>query len=151
MVSACTASSPTQAPPADAEEPPPPQAPTTTGGEGRVTVAVPPAAAERLLAVDHGAFVVTAQGTHREFELAAVLRRAGGRLHRFTVGSDGPLGGRTLRDADVRDTHGVAVIAVRHDGAWTFGPSGDARIDPGDEVFVAGPRQAVTRFMEVAR
>jgi len=150
VVSAASTTTQPRTDPEEGTPPSPPTAPTTTGGEGRVTVAVPPDDAERLLSVDRGAVVVTARGTGREFELAALLRRAGGRIRRFTVASDGPLGGTTLRDADVRDTHGVAVLAVRHDGTWTFGPHGDARVDPGDEVFVAGPRAAVTRFLEVA-
>lgn len=134
------------------EDSPPvsPTAPTTTGGEGRVTVAVSPSDAETLLGVDHGAIVVTARGTQREFELVSLIRRSGGRIRRVTVGVDGPLAGMTLRDANVRDDHDVVVLAVRHDNEWIVGPDGDTRIDSGDDVFVAGERTAVARFTEVA-
>lgn len=127
-----------------------PTAPTTTGGEGRVTVAVTSGEAELLLANNRGSFVVTARGTRREFELVSLIRRAGGRIRRLTVGEAAPFGGQTLADANLREAYGVVALAIRHDGSWTFGPHGDARLDPGDDIFVAGPRSAVTGFEEVA-
>lgn len=134
----------------DSTPAPSPTAPTTTGGDGRVTVAVTPPDAQTLLGVDGAAIVVTSRGTRREFELVALIRRAGGRIRRLTAAGDGPLDGATLRAVNLREDYAVVMLAVRRDGTWVFGPDGDTRIDAGDDVFVAGERSAVTRFVEVA-
>jgi len=145
-------------------------APTTDGGEGRVTVAVPRADSDLLLRADRGRIVVCSRGTRREYELLSLLRRAGKRIRRVQVG-DGPLAGTTLGAASVRETHGVAILAIKHadddesggrrwgrrrrrptgDGTrrWEFSPRGDARIDAGDELFVVGTRDALNAFEEV--
>lgn len=138
--------------PAEGETAPAPSKPasgTTTGGEGRVTVAVDRSTAETLLGVDAGSMVVRSRGTRREFELVSLLRRAGQRLRRFSVGAESDLAGNTLGEMTLRETHGVAVVAVRHDGEWTMAPRGSTRLDAGDEFFVVGPRDAFDRFAEV--
>ncbi|WP_254545968.1 potassium channel family protein [Halomarina pelagica] len=124
-------------------------APTTAGGEGRVTVAVSRADARHLLGSESATVVVEARGTRREFELLAVLRRAGQRVRRIAVG-DGPLAERTLGALAVRDEYDVAVLAVRQDGAWRFAPRGSTRLRAGDELYAVGSRDALTRFAEVA-
>ncbi|QDX40711.1 potassium channel family protein [Salarchaeum sp. JOR-1] len=121
----------------------------TTGGEGRVTVAVDRADATALLAAESGTVVVRSRGTRREFELVSLLRRAGHRIRRVSVGADSDLVGHTLAESDIRAEHGVAVLAVRHDGAWTMAPRGSARLTAGDDAFVAGSRDALERFSEV--
>jgi len=125
-------------------------APVTDGGEGRITVATDRASAETLVAASEGAVVVTARGTRREFELLSLLRRTGNRVRRLTVRADGPLDGTTLRDADVRDAYGVAVIALRHDGSWTVAPRGDTAVAGGDDCFVVGTREKLNAFAEAA-
>ncbi|MFC7153956.1 potassium channel family protein [Halomarina halobia] len=137
---------------ADADDVPDPvvSAPTTAGGAGRVTVAVPPADARRLLGGGTATVVVEARGTRREFELLAVLRRAGQRVARIAVG-DGLLADQTLGTLAVRDEYGVAVLAVRQDGSWRFAPRGSTRLRAGDELYAVGERDALSRFAEVAR
>jgi len=122
---------------------------TTAGGEGRVTLAVDRAAAESLLAAESGSVVVLSRGTRREFELVSLLRRAGQRLRRFSIGAESELAGRTLAESDPRGTYGVAVVAVRHDGEWTMAPRGSTRIESSDEVFAVGPRDQLDAFAEV--
>ncbi|WP_121820466.1 potassium channel family protein [Halostella salina] len=132
-----------------------PAAPTTTGGEGRVTVAVPKGKAPTLLRADRGRVVVLARGVRREYELVSLLRRAGKRIRRLTVASGSDLDGRTLGEANVRATDGVAVLAVKRDGdgrsgpaadGWTFSPDGTSPLSPGDELFVAGTTDGFDRF-----
>ncbi|MCG1003990.1 MULTISPECIES: potassium channel family protein [Halobacterium] len=126
-------------------------APTTTGGEGRVTVAVQRSEAESLLAADHTRVAVRARGTRREYELLGLLRRGGQRVRRLTLGADTPVVDTTLGEASVGETYGVTVLAVRHDGAWTVAPNGEASLSAGDELFVAGPRRELDAFEEVAK
>jgi uncharacterized protein with PhoU and TrkA domain len=118
------------------------------GGEGRVTVAVRRTEATALLAADRPRVVVRARGERREFELVSLLRRTGRRFRRLTVAAEGVLAGTTLGGADVHRTHGVAVLAVRHEGRWTVAPAGETRLEPGDELFAVGRREALDRFGE---
>ncbi|GGL51568.1 potassium channel family protein [Halocalculus aciditolerans] len=127
---------------------PPPTAPTTTGGRGRVTVAVARADADRLLAAVDAPVVVRSRGTRREFELVSLLRRSGQRIRRLTLAADGPLADTTIGEVNVHDTYGVAVLAVRHDGSWVVAPRGSAALAAGDDVFVAGSRDALNAFEE---
>ncbi|WP_224334139.1 potassium channel family protein [Haloprofundus halobius] len=126
-----------------------PAAPVAVGGEGRLTVAVDRPDAEALLSVDAPQVVVRSRGTRREFELTTLLRRAGRRVQRLTVRTDGSLDGTTLGEASVRDAYDVAVLAVRRD-RWRFAPRGDTQLAAGDELFVVGTPAALSAFTEVA-
>jgi len=125
-----------------------PSAPTTTGGEGRVTVAVSRADADRLLATERAPVVVRARGTGREYELLGVLRRAGQRVSRLTLGEDDPLGVAASPEG-VREEYGVAVLAVRDGGSWRVAPEDDHALASGDELFVVGSRADVRQLAEV--
>jgi hypothetical protein len=133
-----------------------PEAPAATdggtvadGGEGRVTVAVDRDAAGALLAAPPERLVVVrSRGTHREFELVTLLRRAGRRFRRVAVAPDSALDGTTLGEVAVRDAYGVAVLAVRHEGRWTVAPRGSQGVVAGDEVYVVGAADALARFQE---
>jgi hypothetical protein len=126
-------------------------APTTTGGDGRVTVAVSRADAERLLATGGAPVVVQSRSTGREYELLGVLRRAGRRVRRVTLGEGDPLG-VAASPAGVRDEYGVSVLAVRDGdgGGWRVAPDATATLAGGQELFVAGSRSALDQFAEVA-
>jgi hypothetical protein len=136
-------------------------APTTSGGEGRVTLAVDRGAATTLLRADRARVRVCSRGTHREFEVVSLLRRAGNRFRRVTVRADGALDGTTIGAANVRDAYGVAVLAVRRspppdsatgtadgEGRWRFSPDGDVELAAGDELFVVGRSTALDAFVE---
>ncbi|KTG09224.1 potassium transporter TrkA [Haloprofundus marisrubri] len=125
-----------------------PAAPVAAGGEGRLTVAVDRPDAEALLSTGAPQVVVRSRGTRREFELTTLLRRAGRRIQRLSVRSDGALDGTTLGDAGVRDAYDVAVLAVRRD-TWRFAPRGDTQLAAGDELFVVGSPGALSAFAEV--
>lgn len=125
-----------------------PVAPTTTGGEGRVTVAVSRADADALLKADRARVVVSARGTHLEYELLSLLRRSGRRFRRLSVGADSPLTGQTLADASVRETYGVAVLAVRKPTGWQLAPRGAVELGAGDDLFVVGTNDALNTFEE---
>lgn len=131
---------------------PPRPTPTAAGGESRVTLAVDRADASDLLAADPERLVVRSRGVRREFELVSLLRRAGRRFRRLTVREGGALDGTTLGDASVRDTYGVAVLAVRPatgSGGWHLAPEGSTELHAGDDVFAVGSRQDLARFVEV--
>ncbi|MFB6295486.1 MAG: potassium channel family protein [Halobacteriales archaeon] len=127
-------------------EPVQPRAPTTDGGEGRMIVAVDRGDAVRLLRAERARIHVRSRGHRREFELLSLLRRAGKRVTRVSVGEDSEFAGSTLGDAKFREAHGVVVLAVRSAGSWTVAPGGTARIDAGDELFAVGTRDAIERF-----
>lgn len=121
----------------------------TSGGWGRLTVAVDRTEAEQLLRASEGRIVVGSRGTGREFELASLLRRGGGRIRRLTVADSSSMADRTLGEADVRAEFGVTVLAILHDDEWQVAPGGRTVIGAGDDIFVAGPRDAVVAFGEV--
>lgn len=126
-----------------------PAAVHTPGGEALVTVAVEPSVVRPLLRADVDRLAVRSRGTRREFELVSLLRRGGKVVRAVVVGSEGPLDGATIGDVAVRDEFGVAVLVVRGgDGARRVAPRGDHRIVAGDELLVAGERDAVDRFKE---
>lgn len=126
----------------------PPRSPVTDGGDGRVTIAVDRADADRLLAVERAHVVVRAQGTRREYELLSLFRRAGRRLRRLSVAQGAELVDTTIGDAAVRDTFGVGVLAVRTDDGWTLAPTGETVLEPDDELFVVGTGGDIDRFAE---
>lgn len=139
---------------ADGGEPAAPDAPAAEptvcpGGEGRVTVAVPRAAAPTLLGVDRGAVLVASRGTRREFELVSLLRRAGGQIRRLVVPAESPLAGESVGEVGVQNGSEIALLAVRHGGEWTFAPAGEIELAAGDELFAVGERDALDRFVEV--
>lgn len=140
---------PTDTPPAESSSAPNIRRSGTAGGLGRVTVAVDRADAETLLRATEGRIVVESRGTGREFELASLLRRGGGRIRRFSVADTSSLADRTLGEAHVRDEFGVTVLAILHDGEWKVAPGGRTVIGAGDDIFVAGPRDAVGAFGKV--
>jgi hypothetical protein len=131
---------------------PPRPAPTAAGGESRVTLAVDRADASALLSGTPERLVVRSRGVRREFELVSLLRRAGRRFRRLTVREDGALDGATLGDASVRDTYGVAVLAVRPatgGSGWQLAPEGSTELHAGDDLFAVGTRDDLARFVEV--
>ncbi|MCQ4332318.1 TrkA C-terminal domain-containing protein [Natronomonas sp. F2-12] len=127
----------------------PAAAPTTTGGDGRVTVAVARSRAAELLGVERGKVIVTARGTRREYELISMLRRAGKRFRKATVGPSGELAGATIGSANVREAHGVAVLAIKRPDGWLLAPRGDTGLRDGNELFVIGTRENLDAFEEV--
>ncbi|MDV7349094.1 TrkA C-terminal domain-containing protein [Halorubrum distributum] len=129
--------------------PPAATAPTTTGGEGRVTLALDRSEATALLRADRGRVLVLSRGTRREYELTALLRRAGKRFRRVSVVAGGPLDGHTIGEAEVREAYDVAVLAARHE-SWTIAPDGSQSLSAGDDLFVVGSRDALDRFAKVA-
>lgn len=131
------------------QSPEPTRLPVTDGGLGRLTVAVRRDVANRLLETDRGRVIVLSQGTRREFEVLSLLRQAGKQIRRYTVQADSELDGVTIGDAAVRDTYGVAILAVRQGDSWSFVPRGSTLLAAGNDLFVVGTREAHTEFAEV--
>ena len=125
------------------------RAPTTNGGEGRLTAAVTRTDAEPLVRADRARVVVEARGTRLEYELISLLRRTGKRFRRFTVAAESALDGVTLGAANARETHGVAILAVRKPTGWQLVPQATTALAGGDEVFAVGPPDELDAFGEV--
>ncbi len=152
VVSAKTYDPPTDVA-ADGDLPEPPlestSAPVTDGGHGRLTVAVRRDAAARLLGVERAPVIVLSRGTRREFELLTLFRQAGKQVRRYTVVGGSKLDGITLAEAAVRDSFGVAVLAVRTADSWSIVPRGSTRLAAGVDLFVVGNRDNLATFEEV--
>lgn len=121
-------------------------APTTKGGDGRLTVAVSRSDVQHLLSTDQATVVVESRGTRREYEAISLLRRAGRRFRRMTVGETSELTGRTLSEANIRETHDVVILARREGGDWQLTPSGGTQLEAGDELVVVGRLDALRAF-----
>lgn len=134
-------------------------APSTTGGEGRVTVAVDRASANRILEGDPSRMVVKSRGTRREYELISVLKSAGMEFREVRVGSvpvagDGEEGEdkeETLGSLDARGNFGVIVLAVQRGQTRVLAPRGDEEVRAGDELFVVGDKEGIDGFEEALR
>jgi len=123
--------------------------PGAVGGRARVTLAVDRATATSLFAADAVRIAVRSRGVRREFELVGLLRRTGKRFRRVTVGERSDLAGGTLSDAHPREAHGVAVLAIRHEGSWTVAPRGDQPVAAGDDLVVVGTTGNLDAFAGV--
>lgn len=124
------------------------RAAVAAGGEDRVTVTVPSGAVADVLESTQPWLTAYPRGARREFDLVALLGRAGVRFASLQVGSAG-LAGTTLEDGEARERHGVALLAVRHADGWWIAPRGDVALAAGDELLVAGPVRALRTFEEV--
>lgn len=125
------------------------RAPTTTGGEGQITVAVSPGDARKLLQAEHTRIVVESRGKRREYELLSLLRRTGRRIRRIAIDAEGPFANETpIGETSLRETYGVAILALRHEGRWTIAPRGERPVSVGDEVFAVGTRSGLDEFEE---
>jgi hypothetical protein len=123
--------------------------PTAAGGEARVTLSVRRQDATTVLSAADVALLVRSRGVRREFELVTLLRRAGKRFRRVTVRDGSALDGVTLGEANVREAHGVVVLAVRRDGRWTVAPRGGQTVAVGDELVVVGSYPDLAAFSGV--
>jgi hypothetical protein len=132
----------------DGQAPSAPTLPVADGGEGRVTVAVDAGGAESLLGAAVDRLLVRSRGTRREYELLSLLRQAGNRIRKVTIREGAPVAGTTIGNAALRDTYGVSVLAVRHEGRWQFAPRGSQALAAGDDLFVVGKPDAVGAFRE---
>jgi len=123
-----------------------PSLPVADGGDGRVTVAVDAGQASSLLGSTVDRLTIQSRGTRREYELLSLFRRAGNRVRKVTVREGAPVAGTTIGEAALRDSYGVTVLAVRHEGRWQFAPRGSQSLAVGDDLFVVGSYDAVTAF-----
>ena len=118
---------------------------TTTGGSGRVTVAVDRGDARALLGTDWAPLTVKPRAT-REFAAIDLLRRQGLTFRRVAVGKGDPLLGRRTGEAALRETHGVAVVAIDRPTERVVAPGGGTVIEQGDSLIVVGRPPALEAF-----
>lgn len=126
-----------------------PMAPQTAGGEGRVTVLVSRDDARAILAIDRARILVLPRGHGLEYEAIRLLREAGNRFEKLTIGTvegEGHL-------ASLVDGAAVRVLAAytRETGAmpgrqWRLDPGPKTTISAGDQLLVVGSTAEITAF-----
>ena len=131
-------------------EAPKPKASTTTGGEGEVTVAVPLDAARRVIRAEFAPVVIHSRGKQREYEAIGVLKQHGNRFRKVTLNEGNTLVGSTIGSAQIRDTYGVAILAIRRATERIIAPRGATTLEVGDALIVVGKRDQLRAFEEVA-
>ncbi|TYL40056.1 potassium transporter TrkA [Natronococcus pandeyae] len=112
----------------------------SAGGVGRVTLAIDRENVKPLLEAETPRLVVRSRSTNRDFEAFALVKRAGYAIRRVTVGS-------TAASDEPLSSADVTVIAIRRQESetddrrhgWLFAPDSASTLEPGDELFVAGP------------
>lgn len=68
------------------------------------------------------------------------------------LGPGGPLVGRSIREAELRQRFGVIVVAIRRaEGHMEFNPSPDARLHAGDQLVLLGSTEKLRELDAVAR
>lgn len=68
------------------------------------------------------------------------------------LGPDGPLIGKSIRDAELRQRYGVMVVAIRRpDGHMEFNPPPDARLQAGDQLVLLGSAENLRQLDAAAR
>lgn len=138
----------TDEPTVDAE-PPKPKAVTTTGGEGEVTIAVSFDDARRIIRATSAPVVVHSRGKQREYEAIGVLKQHGNRFRKLTVGEGSSLVGSTIGGSQIRDTYGVAVLAIRRSTERIIAPRGMTELYAGDMLISVGKPDQLRAFEEV--
>lgn len=132
-----------------AAEMPMAKAPTTTGGDGQVTVVLPRDEARRVIRNEFAPMIVHSRGKQREYEAIGVLKAHGNRFRKLTIGADSTLAGMTIGDAQIRETYGVAVLAVRRPLERILTPSGATELHAGDVLIAVGKADSLRAFEEV--
>jgi len=133
----------------DDQEQPPSRAPTTAGGEGRVTLAVPYEKARQVIRTESAPLVVNPRGRQPEYEVISVLTAQGERFRNVTIPDESPLAGTTLGTARIRETHGVAVLAIHRGTDHILTPRGDTELLAGDRLTVVGTAPSLRAFRGV--
>ncbi|QCS41967.1 hypothetical protein [Natrinema versiforme] len=139
----------------------------TAGGDGRVTVAVPSAGADALLAAERARIVVPAGGTDADREAISRLERADYSIRRASFGAietalesvddvtDDELHilaatRRTEIEIDTEETAATSAETIADRETWAVDPE-EEDLEDGDDVFVAGERTTVKRALDAAR
>jgi len=126
----------------------PPRAPTTVGGEGQITVALSLDEARQVVRVPSAPVVVRSRGKQREYEVIGVLKQHGNRFRKLRLGPESPLVDTTIGEANVRDSYGVAILAVRRPGERILAPRGQTQLRADDTLIAVGSRDNLGRFEE---
>jgi hypothetical protein len=120
------------------------------GGQGRVTIAVDSDDVATVVTGTVRGLLVRSKGGDAAFELVSLLRRQDNRFRKITVRAASGAVETPLADLDTREQFGVDVLAIRRAGEWQFTPSSQARLQAGDELFAAGPREGLDALAEVS-
>lgn len=73
------------------------------------------------------------------------------RMQEVLIAEASPMAGRSLRDANVRETMGVLILAIRHrDGSFDTNPTPDSVVRPGQVLIAVGTDADLNSLMEWA-
>lgn len=133
------------------ETPPVVKAPTTSGGEGQVTIVLSHDDARRVIRADFAPMIVHSRGKQREYETIGVLETHGNQFRKVTIGEKSPLVGRTIGAVQVRDTYGIAILAIRRPTERIIAPRGGTQLEVDDTLIVVGKVAELRAFKEVVR
>lgn len=128
---------------------PKPKALSTTGGEGEVSVAVPLDEARRVIRAEFAPMVIHSKGKQREYEAIGVLKQHGNRFRKITLGEGSALVGSTIGSVQIRDTYGVAILAIRRATERIIAPRGAIILEAGDTLIAVGKSDQLRAFEEV--
>lgn len=135
----------------EAETELPAKAPTTSGGEGQITVALPREEAQRVVRAPSAPVVIHSMGTQPEYEAIGVLKHHGNRFRKVVLGDGSSLVGTTIGSAQIRDSYGVAILAIRRLSERIIAPRGTTELMAGDALILVGKSEQLRAFEEVAR
>jgi hypothetical protein len=128
----------------------PAKTPTTTGGEGQLTIALPHDEARQVVRTDFAPVLVHSQGNQQEYEAIGVLKQHGDRFRKVVLGDESSLVSTTIGSAQIRDTYGIAILAIRRMSERIIAPRGTTELLAGDTLILVGKSEKLRKFEEVA-
>lgn len=72
------------------------------------------------------------------------------RLEQLTLEDDSQLVGHTLKDANIKQTSGAMIVAVKQSGKLITNPSPELKFGVGDDLIALGAEQQLTKLAELA-
>jgi K+/H+ antiporter YhaU regulatory subunit KhtT len=95
--------------------------------------------------------IVHSRGKQREYEAIGILKQHGNRFRKVLVGDESSLVGTTIGSAQVRETYGVAILAIKRVSERIIAPRGATELLAGDTLILVGKNDQLRAFEEVAQ
>lgn len=128
-----------------------PKSPSTTGGEGQISVELSNDAARRVIRTKFAPVIIHSHGNQPEYEAIGVLKQHGNRFKKVLIEDGSSLVGATIGSAQIRDSYGVAILAIRRISHRIIAPRGTTELMAGDALILVGKSDNLQAFEEVAQ
>ena len=128
-----------------------PKSPSTTGGEGQISVELSHDAARRVIRTEFAPVLIHSHGNQPEYEAIGVLKQHGNRFRKVLIEDGSSLVGSTIGSAQIRDSYGVAILAIRRISDRIIAPRGSTELMAGDALILVGKGDQLRTFEEVAK